>query len=194
MPHLLLKDVPPLECLQESAKEFPELDATAAEAFLNLLHASDQAFAVAEQSLTAAGISQGRFCVMMLLWRSNQPEVAANLTGRDACAPGPRTPAELAEAAGVTRATMTGLIDTLERDGFVKRQPDKTDRRMMSVLLTAKGEQFLRRFMPGHFKVTCSLMSGLSVSERKTLVRLLSKVQHQAAALQSGAAPMRKSA
>jgi hypothetical protein len=48
--------------------------------------------------------------------------------------------------------------------------------------------------MPGHFKVTCSLMSGLSVSERKTLVRLLSKVQHQAAALQSGAAPMRKSA
>jgi DNA-binding MarR family transcriptional regulator len=194
MPHLLLKDLPRYECLQESAKEFPELDPSACEAFLHLLHTGDAAFAVAEQNLAAHGISQGRFCVMMLLWRSNQPEVAANLTGRDACAPGPRTPAELAEAAGVTRATMTGLIDTLERDGFVKRQPDKTDRRMMSVLLTPKGEQFLRRFMPGHFKITCSLMSGLSVSERKTLVRLLMKVQHQAASAQSGAGPMRKTA
>ncbi len=38
--------------------------------------------------------------------------------------------------AGVTRATMTGLIDTLERDGLVMREPDPVDRRMMFVQLT----------------------------------------------------------
>ena len=90
---------------------------------------------------------------------------------------------ELADAAGVTRATMTGLIDTLERDGFVKREPDPNDRRMMSVRLTSRGEHFMQDFLPGHFKAIASIMSTLTDSERKTLVQLLSKVQERAAAL-----------
>ena len=182
MPHLLLKELPRYECLLEAAKEIPELDPSAAEAFMHLLRTSDDAFGVAEKNLSHHNISQGRFCVLMLLWRSGQPR-AANLTGSDACKPGPRTPAELAEAAGVTRATMTGLIDTLERDGFVTREPDPVDRRMMSVLLTPRGEEFLRDFLPGHFKLTGAIMEPLSESERKTLVRLLVKVQRQVAVL-----------
>jgi DNA-binding MarR family transcriptional regulator len=186
MPHLLLKDLPRYECLLEAAKEFPELDPSAAEAFLHLLRTSDDAFGVTERNLNDHNISQGRFCVLMLLWRSLHPR-AAKLLGADPCAPGPRTPAELAEAAGVTRATMTGLVDTLERDGYVTREPDPVDRRMMSVRLTNKGERFLREFLPGHFRATAAVMSTLSESERKALVRLLAKVQQQAAALNANA-------
>ncbi len=182
MPHLLLKDLPRYECLLEAAKEFPALDPSAAEAFLHLLRTSDDAFSVTERNLTGHNISQGRFCVLMLLWRSVQPR-AAKLMGADCDCPGPRTPAELADAAGVTRATMTGLVDTLERDGFVKREPDPDDRRMMSVRLTAKGERFLHEFLPGHFKITSAVMSTLTEAERKTLVRLLGKIQQQAAIL-----------
>ncbi len=120
----------------------------------------------------------------MLLWRSTQPR-AAKLLGADDCASGPRTPAELADAAGVTRATMTGLIDTLERDGYVVREPDPSDRRMLSVRLTSKGEQFLQEFLPGHFRIIAAVMSTLSESERKTLVRLLVKVQQHAATLRA---------
>ena len=120
----------------------------------------------------------------MLLWRSTQPR-AAKLLGADDCASVPRTPAELADAAGVTRATMTGLIDTLERDGYVVREPDPSDRRMLSVRLTSKGEQFLQEFLPGHFRIIAAVMSTLSESERKTLVRLLVKVQQHAATLRA---------
>ena len=182
MPHLLLKDLPRYECLLEAAKEFPDLDPSAAEAFLHLLRTSDEASAVTDRNLTEHNISHGRFGVLMLLWRSAQPR-AAKLLGADECEAGPRTPAELADAAGVTRATMTGLIDTLERDDFVKREPDLDDRRMMSVRLTAKGERFLRDYLPGHFQAINSIMSQLSEAERKTLVRLLAKVQQQAAGL-----------
>jgi DNA-binding MarR family transcriptional regulator len=105
------------------------------------------------------------------------------LGGADSFPSGPRTPAELADAAGVTRATMTGLIDTLERDGYVRREPDPYDRRMMSVRLTAKGERFLGDFLPGHFKLISGLMAPLNESERKVLVRLLGKIQKQAATL-----------
>jgi DNA-binding MarR family transcriptional regulator len=83
---------------------------------------------------------------------------------------------------------MTGLIDTLERDGYVVREPDPSDRRMLSVRLTAKGEQFLQEFLPGHFRIVASVMSPLNEAERKTLVRLLVKVQQHAAALRTNAA------
>ncbi len=182
MPHLLLKDLPRYECLLEAAKEFPELDPSAAEAFLHLLRTSDEAASVTERNLTNHNISQGRFCVLMLLWRSCHPR-AAILLGADSDCRGPRTPAELADAAGVTRATMTGLVDTLERDGFVTREPDPVDRRMMSVRLTDKGDKFLQEFLPGHFKVTASIMSTLTEAERKTLVKLLAKVQQRVAVL-----------
>ena len=86
----------------------------------------------------------------------------------------------------MTRATMTGLIDTLERDGFVKREPDPVDRRMMSVRLTPKAEKFLHQFLPGHFRTTAKLMSTLNEGERKTLVRLLTKISTQAAAMAAG--------
>jgi DNA-binding MarR family transcriptional regulator len=122
----------------------------------------------------------------MLLWRSSQPP-AVNVAGAGDCECGPRTPAELADAAGVTRATMTGLVDTLERDGFVKREPDPADRRTISVRLTPKGEKFLGELLPGHFKLISELMAPLSESERKTLVRLLGKVQEHAATIRAEA-------
>ncbi len=182
MPHLLLKDLPRYECLLEAAKEFPELDPSAAEAFLHLLRTGDEAFGVTDQNLAEHNISHGRFGVLMLLWRSAQMPTGKMAEGCDC---GPRTPAELADAAGVTRATMTGLLDTLERDGFVKREPDPSDRRTISVRLTTNGEKFLGELLPGHFKLISGLMAPLSETERKTLVRLLGKVQEHAAMLRA---------
>ena len=182
MPYLLLKDLPRYECLLEAGKEFPDLDPSAAEAFMHLLRTGDEVFGHTDRNLSDHNISHGRFGVMMLLWRSVLPRAAA-VSGVGGCSDGPRTPAELADAAGVTRATMTGLIDTLERDGFVKREPDTNDRRMMSVRLTPAGEKFMADYLPQHFQAIASLMSPLSETERKTLVRLLSKVQQHAATL-----------
>jgi DNA-binding MarR family transcriptional regulator len=188
MPRLLLKDLPRYDCLLEAAKEFPDLDPSAAEAFLHLLRTSDEVFGVTDRHLGDHNISHGRFGVLMLLWQSVQPRLASQMAP-DLCVPGPRTPAELADAAGVTRATMTGLIDTLERDGYVKREPDPADRRQMSVRLTPRAEKFLHTLLPGHFKAIAALMSPLSEPERKTLVRLLNKIQQQAAELNARREP-----
>ena len=188
MPYLLLKDLPRYECLLEASKEFPELDPSAVESFLHLLRTGDEAFAVTEHNFTGHNISHGRFGVLMLLWRGPQsPD--ANAPDTEDCVSGPRTPAELADAAGVTRATMTGLVDTLERDGYVKREPDPADRRTISVRLTAKGEKFLVEFLPGHFQLISGLMAPLSESERKTFMRLLGKIQQNAATIRSESAP-----
>jgi len=180
MPYLLIRDLPRYDCLLKAAKEFPDLDPTAAEAFLHLLRTGDEVFSVTDRCMVEHHISQGRFGVLMLLWRSAQ---SPSLNSSGEAGTGLRTPAELADAAGVTRATMTGLVDTLERDGFVKREPDPHDRRMTSVRLTSGGERFLRDFLPGHFQTITALMSPLTESERKLLVGLLGKIQQQAAVL-----------
>jgi DNA-binding MarR family transcriptional regulator len=83
----------------------------------------------------------------------------------------------------VTRATITGLVDTLERDGLVSREHDSGDRRMMLVHLSAKGRAAIEEILPLHFKRMTTLMSPLTENERKTLVRLLNKVAAQAAVM-----------
>lgn len=47
---------------------------------------------------------------------------------------------ELGRKAGLEPSTMTGLLDRMERDGFVVRSPDPDDRRAQLVFLTAEGQ------------------------------------------------------
>ena len=160
----MLKDLPRYECILEAVRLHPDLDPSACEAYLNVLRAGDEAYRRSEVFLSEHNMSPGRFTVMMLLYDK--------IGGK----PVPQTPADLAEKAGVTRATVTGLVDTLERDGLVTREHDSGDRRMMLVHLTPKGHSTLREILPGHFKQMAAQMAPLSEHERKTLVRLLNKV------------------
>ncbi len=171
MPHLMLKDLPRYECLLDAAREFPDLDPSATEAFLHLLRTGDEAFRVAEVQLAEHDITHGRFGVLMALWGNCQRE------GREV----PLSPAEIADRTGVTRATVTGLIDTLERAGLVARTPHSDDRRMTSVALTPRGEVVVKNILPAHFRQMAWLMSPLDEAERKTLVALLTKVLGRAA-------------
>jgi len=170
MPLLLPKNLPRYECLIEAAKKFPDLDPSACEAFLYLLRAGSDSIHGCEAYFAGHDLSQGRFTVLMLLLDKQENRAIS------------RTPAELADLANVTRATMTGLIDTLERDGLVTREPDPVDRRMMAVKLTAKGHFLLNRVLPGYFRHMAELMAPLSETERKALVRLLLKIAPQTAA------------
>jgi DNA-binding MarR family transcriptional regulator len=168
MPHLLLKDLPRYECLIEAAKLFPALNPSACEVFLHLLRTADEAFRVTEEHFHARGLSQGRFTVLMLLY-----DKTCGLTHNF-------TPAQLAEKSGVTRATMTGLVDTLERDGMVTRRPHPEDRRQLSVELTKKGIAFIHSILPEHFRRISTLLSVLSENERRTMVRLMTKISDHA--------------
>ncbi|WBX91187.1 MarR family winged helix-turn-helix transcriptional regulator [Achromobacter mucicolens] len=86
------------------------------------------------------------------------------------------SPHELATRAGVTRATITGLVDGLERDGFVAREGGQADRRRIAVRLTAKGRRIAGRLFKEHATWIGSLFGGLSATEQDQLGGLLTKV------------------
>jgi len=177
MPLLMLKDLPRYDCLIQAAGRCHTLQPSATDAFLNLLRTGDDVFAVVARFFSGHDVSQGRFTVLMLL-------------GMECGEPGqPATPATLAEQAGVTRATMTGLIDTLEKDKLVVRVPDVNDRRTIHVRLTRQGRKVLDGMLPDYFQCVADILRPLSEAERKKLVRLLQKVQAGLPAM--GAKPSR---
>ena len=95
------------------------------------------------------------------------------------------TPAECAARSGVTRGTITGLLDGLERDGWVIRQPYKRDRRRLMIELTQSGRQRLEEMLPDHFCRTSRLMTQFTNSEKKALMELLAKLRAGASALKN---------
>jgi DNA-binding MarR family transcriptional regulator len=65
---------------------------------------------------------------------------------------GDATHREVAEHCFVRPATLTGIVDTLERDGFVERRRDSADRRTVRLALTDQGHQ--------HAQVLTDLIHG----------------------------------
>ena len=62
------------------------------------------------------------------------------------------TCADLSEATLITKGTLTGVLDRLERKGLLKRKGVDSDRRAVHVQLTAKGDSLYRKIFPAHGK------------------------------------------
>lgn len=152
---------PRFDKLQALARKFPSIDPQALATAVALLRFSSSLSSALDGQYARHGIARGRFHVLMLLYETDGQGL---------------TPHELAERAAVTRAAMTGLLDTLSEAGLVARQDDPLDRRTYRVSITDEGHRFLKKMLPDHFRRMHGLVAGLSLEEKRTLVRLLEKV------------------
>jgi DNA-binding MarR family transcriptional regulator len=89
------------------------------------------------------------------------------------------TPSELADKSGVSRATMSGLINGLLRDGLITRQNDDNDRRSYSVKLTAKGQAKLDQVMPDYYSRVKKMMEAIPLKQRENLMMQLMLLREQ---------------
>jgi DNA-binding MarR family transcriptional regulator len=81
--------------------------------------------------------------------------------------------ARIAEKGLKDRATVTRMIDVLERDGLLGRRSDGRDRRTYRIVLSKAGERTVERILPLIADVNKEMTEGLSKSEIRTLGRLL---------------------
>jgi DNA-binding MarR family transcriptional regulator len=86
------------------------------------------------------------------------------------------SPHQLAERAGVTRATVTGLLDGLEREQLVSRHSDPDDKRRIHVRLTRAGQTLSARLFDQQTQWIASLFADISATERQVLGTLLHRV------------------
>jgi DNA-binding MarR family transcriptional regulator len=91
---------------------------------------------------------------------------------------GPLEVREAAERMAVSRPTVSGIADTLERRALVERREHESDARRRSLALTAAGEQAFAQLFPlvnRHEGAACGV---LEPEESAELARLLRKLVH----------------
>ena len=80
----------------------------------------------------------------------------------------------------ISTATMTSVLDTLERNGYIQRQPDPADRRRVLVNITPSAQALLDQVLPAVQQLVTAAMSPLG---EQTLLTLLDALTAANAAL-----------
>ncbi|HNW44901.1 MAG TPA: MarR family transcriptional regulator [Elusimicrobiales bacterium] len=158
----LLKNMPRGSKLDSLAAVYPQADLKAMEIFSALLETSSDILSAINSALARVGVSQARFRLLLHLRRAGKEGLH---------------PMDLAVALGVGRATVTGLVDGVERAGLACRLPCSSDRRSIMVALTPEGVTLIDSIAPGRLRRVAGLMEGFSSAEKTELARLLDKVK-----------------
>jgi DNA-binding MarR family transcriptional regulator len=88
-----------------------------------------------------------------------------------------RTHSELAKHIHVQPATMTKMIQRMERAGFVERRSDPDDERVSRVYLTDAGRAIQTEMQQIFQGLEQEVLAGFSADERALLRQLLSKIR-----------------
>ena len=152
---------PARETLEQHAKLIPEINPSSVIAMLRVLEASSAIqHAIIDVLESEYQLSEGKLCVMIILH-----QMKAGVA-----------PSKLAELAGVTRATISAMLQRMIRDGLVDSFSDEKDGRGKKVCLTAKGRSFMDEVLPNHYLRITKLMGRLSEAEQQELIILLKKI------------------
>jgi DNA-binding MarR family transcriptional regulator len=147
----------------------PDANVLATEAMMNTIRTADMAFDRIGRLLRPLNVSAAGGLVLGQL--------------RDH---GAMSPSELGDRLIVTRATVTGLLDSLERRGFVRRSANAADRRSLVVEITPAGLEVIQQVRTIIHGKEAAWMSVLSDAELQTYIDLLHRIQDGLAAAEEG--------
>src|SRR5438067_5804804 len=148
-------------------RQVPEADSAAVETYFYFTRVASDLFANQQAFFGRYELSEGKLVVLQLLRQAPHYRL---------------TPSALAEAAGVTRGTMTGLLAGLERSGLVKRDEHPEDGRMFSIELTQAAFDLFEQMLPERWQQIVECMSSLTQEEQHHLRALLQKIERGLAA------------
>lgn len=83
----------------------------------------------------------------------------------------------IAKFMSVTTAAMTGMVDRLERSGYVKREPEPEDRRIIKVVLTSKGQELVNKINLRRREMIVDVFGKISGQDRMDYLRVLTKIK-----------------
>ena len=109
-----------------------------------------------EQRLSPFGLTPPQYFVFNALWMGDGISVG-----------------ELGERVSLDSSTLTGIIDRMERSGYVERRPNPDDRRSVLVLLTAKARELGPNILEFANELDATLRQPFSHEEMDTFERLL---------------------
>ena len=134
----------------------------AIDAYIKLQRSADTTVARATRHLASAGLTSSQYGVLDILFHHR-----------------PLPLGQIAEKILKSEGNMTTVVDNLERRGWVKRERNERDRRVVTLLLSEAGRQVIEEVLPQHIQAIVEEMSILTQEELETLSRLCRKVGMQ---------------
>lgn len=169
-------DTHPIElqrlALQESTH--PDCQPLDVQALIWLFRAFSATINAQADELRPLGLSPSAFNVLMAL--RNTAEFTLE-------------PCELSQRLLISRPSVTGLLDTLQGKGLIRRDPHADDRRRVHVSLTEEGHALLESHFAIHYREQSAAFADLTEAERVALVTLLRRVRGAVPADMLEAAP-----
>jgi DNA-binding MarR family transcriptional regulator len=89
----------------------------------------------------------------------------------------PRRSGEIAQRCALTPASVSELVDSLERDGYVRRSEDRNDRRVVVVEITARGRREIERVGELMTAPVAKIIASLSADKRSRIAAALADLQ-----------------
>ncbi|MGE5455474.1 MAG: MarR family winged helix-turn-helix transcriptional regulator [Methylocystaceae bacterium] len=83
----------------------------------------------------------------------------------------------LAEKLGLDSSAVTGLLDRMEKEEFLVKKIDPTDRRAFQISLTPKGRGLAEEIFPITNELNESMQSSVSKEEWKAFMSFVSKIE-----------------
>ena len=151
------------------AEQTPDANVLATEAVMNTIRTADMAFDRIGKLLRPLGVSAAGGLVLGQL--------------RDR---GAMSPSELGERLIVTRATVTGLLDSLERRGLVLRSANPDDRRSLLVEITPAGLEVIQQVRTIIHGRETAWMRVLTDAELEAYIALHQRIQESIAGTHAG--------
>lgn len=142
-------------------REFPGGSESANTCAMALVHTGETFLACIDQALRHHRLSRAGREALAVLEGAGQP----------------LSPTAIAERLIVTTASMTSLLDTLERRGLIERRPDPTDRRRLLIVITPDGKAIVDQFLPEVVALQTAALAALTEAQRQQLVELLATLE-----------------
>jgi DNA-binding MarR family transcriptional regulator len=149
-------------------KRFSDFDAGTMRALLALRGAAQRVENAIGTWFGGAGLTPQKFGVLIVLQAEGNPISLSDLRAY----------------LGTTQANVTGLVAGLERDGYIERNASTADRRVSYITLSRSGKRVIASMLPAYFAKSKAAMRGLTQTEKKTLVELLTKIVRGFSALE----------
>jgi len=85
---------------------------------------------------------------------------------------------DLARFLNVTTACMTGIVDRLVRDGYVIRENEPKDRRIIKIKLTDSGSNLARKINEQKLRMLIKIFGCISEKDRQDYLRILMQIKN----------------
>lgn len=132
------------------------------EALVSIIKTSSMLLRLSDRFFAPFKTTDIQFNILMILKNSDQEGISQQ---------------KLSEKLVVTKSNVVGLVDRMEKQGLVERKAHPTDRRFNRIVITEKGTALVEKVEVHYYQEVDRMMSGISDSEKKSIVEATAKVR-----------------